>query len=390
MIVTTNFEKTYQNFLEEVQQNLDNIGVKRNSKIAVGLSGGVDSSSTLAILKELGYDVFGITMKIWNEKYSELFGNYNSKIHGCFGPEEYEDIKDAQIICHQLKTPFYCIDLTKEYEEIILNYFKEEYLNGKTPNPCVMCNWKMKFEYLLSKAIESNLYFDYFATGHYVKRTIFKGTHTLAKANYLKKDQTYYLSFLNSKHIEKAVFPLGFVENKEFTRQIAMKYNLHVFNKPDSQNFISTRYIEIFKSQKIKDGLIVDKFGNILGKHKGIHLYTVGQRKGIGVSHSKPLYVLSINSENNTIIVGDKEDLYQRKFIAQNVNWIVKQTQNIYAKIRYTHEEAKCKVKEINENNVEVEFEEKQMAITPGQVVAFYHNDILLGGAIIKEVLLNQ
>jgi len=385
------------NLLEAIESNLDY--VKKDAVIAVGLSGGVDSSTTLLLLKLLNFKVIGLTMKIWDEKYNELFkfNKTESKTHGCFGPEEFEDIQDCIKLTKQLNVDYYIIDLTKEYEKIILNYFKEEYLNGRTPNPCVMCNWKMKFEYLLEKAINSNIKFDYFSTGHYVKKIRFKNSFTLQKANYLKKDQTYYLSFLNQKHLEKSIFPLGLVQSKEQVRLIAKYYNLPTYNKIDSQNFISTNYIEIFKNEQIKDGIIIDKYNNILGKHKGIHNYTIGQRKHVGISSNKRLYVISIDKERNVIIVGEKEDLYQQKFIVKNLNWIINLNEikelnekgEILVKIRYTHKESPAKLYFIDNDKILVEFKEKQLAITPGQISAFYYNDILLGAGIIDKIIFN-
>ncbi|MCS7164936.1 MAG: tRNA 2-thiouridine(34) synthase MnmA [Candidatus Calescibacterium sp.] len=386
--VNSDFKKEYETFLASVSQEFSKIGIKSNSTIAIGLSGGVDSSSTLAILKELGYNVVGITMKIWNEKYSKFFPDTETKIHGCFGPEEYQDIKDAEKVCKTLKVPFYSINLSDQYEQIVLEYFKNEYLRGRTPNPCVICNWKMKFEYLLTKASESGIHFDYFATGHYVKRSVYKNHITLAKANYIQKDQSYYLSYLNKSHIEKSIFPLGYIQSKNLTREISKYYGLEIYNKPDSQNFISIKYTELFKGYNIENGIIVHKNGKVLGKHQGIHLYTIGQRKGLNISSSKPLYVINIDSKNNLIVVGEKEDLYQKKLIAKNINWLVKEFNGISAKIRYTHEPAPCKIKEIEEDTIEVEFEQKQLAITPGQIIAFYKDDILLGAGIIHTVII--
>ncbi|MCX7870957.1 MAG: tRNA 2-thiouridine(34) synthase MnmA [bacterium] len=384
------------NLLQQIKQNLDYIN--KDDIIAVGLSGGVDSSTTLLLLKLLGFKVIGLTMKIWDEKYNEIFkfkADNKSNIHGCFGPEEFEDIQDCIKLTKHLNIDYYVIDLTQEYENIVLNYFKEEYLNGRTPNPCVMCNWKMKFEYLLEKAINSNIKFDYFATGHYVKKIKYNNQFTLQKANYLKKDQTYYLSFLNQKHLEKSIFPLGLAKSKEQVRLIAKYYNLPTYNKIDSQNFISTNYIEIFKNEQIENGIIVDKYGNILGKHKGVHNYTIGQRKHIGIPSSKRLYVISINKEENKIIVGEKEDLYQSKFIVKNLNWIINldevekinNKEGILVKIRYTHNESPATLSFIEKNKVLVEFKEKQLAITPGQISVFYHNDILLGAGIIDRII---
>ncbi|MFN4219737.1 MAG: tRNA 2-thiouridine(34) synthase MnmA [bacterium] len=389
--IQEDFKKEYEKLLSKIEEEFCKISINRNATVAVGLSGGVDSSATLAILKELGFNTIAITMKIWNPKYDKLYEKYenhnNPKIHGCFGPEEIEDIQDASMVSKILKTPFFVIDLTKEYEETILQYFKNQYIEGKTPNPCVICNWKMKFESLIQKALSSNLKFDYFATGHYVKRIIYENIPTLAQAEYLKKDQTYYLSYLNRYHIEKSLFPLGYVPSKETTRQIAKIYNLPTYNKPDSQNFISIKYTEIFKNEKIENGVIIDKNKKILGQHKGLHFYTIGQRKGLNISSNKPLYVINIDKESNTITVGEKEDLYQKKLIAINPNWIVPPPKNAKAKIRYTHEPAECEIKTF-EDCLEVEFKEKQMAITPGQIISFYKDQILLGAATIHKVII--
>ena len=355
-------------------------------KVIVGLSGGLDSSVAALLLKEKGYEVIGVFMKIFDEK-DRRFVSFKS---ACYGPEE-KDIEDAEKVCKILNIPFYIIDLRKEYNEIVFGYFKNEYLGGKTPNPCVICNRFLKFDILLKKSFSSGIRFDYFATGHYA-RIFFdekRKRYILKKGIDKEKDQSYFLFLLTQEQLSKIIFPLGDYKKGEI-REIAKKNNLHLSDKEESQDFIRGDRFFIFGDFK-KEGEIIDKNGNILGKHKGIIYYTIGQRRGIGIAKGKPLYVIEIDGKNNKIVVGEEKDLYKKILIAENINFIsiekLEKSKRVKAKIRYKHNPAQAIITPIGNNKVKIEFETPQKAPTPGQAVVFYENDEVIGGGFISEVL---
>ncbi len=354
-------------------------------KVLVGLSGGVDSSISLYLLKEEGFEVLGITMKIWK---GEGFKNKKKK-SACFGPNEEECVKDAEKVCKILKVPFYILDLSNYFEEEILEYVRNEYDKGRTPNPCVLCNRKIKFEKIPEIAKKEGIEFDFFATGHYARIEMVDGNYILKKAIDLKKDQSYFLWRLTKEQISKTIFPLGNWKKVD-VKNLAKKLKLPIYDKPESQDFFEGD-LDFFLLKSSKRGFIKNLKGDILGEHKGIQYYTIGQRRGLGISYKKPLYVVRIESKTNTIYVGEKCELLKRKFLGKDANW-VSLDKNIKeltcnTKIRYKHEGAEAKVLKLEENKVLVEFEEPQLSITPGQSAVFYDGDILLGGAIIDEVL---
>ncbi len=353
-------------------------------KVLVGLSGGVDSSISLYLLKEEGFEVFGVTMKIWRGE--SLKGKKRKS--ACFGPNEEECIKDAERVCEILKVPFYILDLSNYFEEEILEYVRNEYDKGRTPNPCVLCNRKIKFEKIPEIAKKEGVVFDYFATGHYARIEKIDGNYILKKALDFKKDQSYFLWRLTKEQISKTIFPLGNWKKVD-VKNLAKKLKLPVYDKPESQDFFEGDLDFFLK--KVKGGFIKNLKGEVLGKHKGIQYYTIGQRRGLGISYKEPLYVVKIESKTNTIYVGTKVELLRRKFLGKDANWL-SLDENIKeltcnTKIRYKHEGAKAKVLKLENNKVLVEFEEPQLSITPGQSAVFYEGDILIGGAIIDEVL---
>jgi tRNA-uridine 2-sulfurtransferase len=351
-------------------------------KIIVGLSGGVDSSVTAAMLKEKGHEVTGVTMKIWDGSFVST-GNKSA----CFGQDEAKDIEDIRKLCEKIDIPFYEIDLAGEYKQIVLEYFKNEYHEGKTPNPCVICNSKLKFRLLVDRALKLGLDYDYFATGHYARIEFDKtsGRFVIRKSLDLKKDQSYFLSFLTQEQISKVMFPLGGM-TKDEVRAVARNLGLHVHDKIESQDFYSGDKKDLLGD--MKPGDIVDADGNILGRHEGIANYTIGQRKGLGVSGGMPLYVVRIDTAGNRIVLGGEKDLFNVRFKARNVNWISmdKPSGEFQAevKIRYRHAGEKAKVTHIGNSDYLVEFKSPQKSITPGQIAVFYDNDILLGGGIIE------
>lgn len=356
-------------------------------KVLVGLSGGVDSSVAALLLKKQGFDVAGVTMAIWRERNTKA--SDKPLKDACYGPNEKEDIEEAQKISKQLEIKHHVIDCRDKYEEIVLKNFRDEYLSGRTPNPCIWCNSLVKFGALPFIAKESGISFDKFATGHYARVEFNEQTRRfmLKTAIDPKKDQTYFLYRLKQEQLANIIMPLGGFTKSEI-REIAKEGNLHVFDKDDSQDFYSGDYNELLEIQET-EGNIVDKSGKVIGKHNGFWNYTIGQRKGLGVSADKPLYVIDLNKDKNEVIVGPEDDTFKRSFTASDLNWIsIEKPQtkmDIKAKIRSSQQPQVATIQVIDENTIRVEFENPQKAITPGQSVVFYDNDIVLGGGIINR-----
>lgn len=352
--------------------------------IAVGLSGGVDSSVAAALLKEKGYEVIGLTMKIWDNSIDLV----ESGKDACFGPGEEVDINFASELCEKLDIPYHVIDLTKEYKTEILEYFRNEYLAGRTPNPCVKCNHTMKFGFLLDKARETGINFDLFATGHYADLSVVDGDVFLKKTDDNPKDQTYFLSRLKKEQLKNIIFPLGNLKKNE-VRDLALKYSLASAGREESQDFISGGdYSPLFKESEIKPGEIIDESGKILGTHKGIIYYTIGQRKGLGISSEKPLYVYKIDARKNRIIVSDKEYLFKETALVDEVNWFINLNKNeeldCVVKIRQKHRETEAVITRVSDDEIQISFNAPQLSVTPGQIAVAYDREgkVLLSGII--------
>jgi len=360
---------------------------KQKKKVAVGLSGGVDSSVAAALLQEMGYETVGISMEIFDG--SVLVEE--SGRHACYGPGETDDVKAAESICKTLHIPFHVINLKEEYKSHVLEYFRSEYLAGRTPNPCVVCNQKLKFGFLLERAKKIGLDFDLFATGHYAQ-IIRSGDHFfLKKALDSSKDQTYFLYALDQRQLSQTIFPLGSY-TKEKVRQIARSLGLETAIRPESQDFIAGGdYAPLFANADIKEGDIADDKGNILGTHRGIVHYTVGQRKGLGIAAERPLYVVRIDAPNNRIIVGDRERLFSKGLIAKDLNFInveaLDRPREIKVKVRLNHKAANATLFPYEEGMVKVLFKEPQVSVAPGQSAVFYAQDMVLGGGVIEKPL---
>lgn len=354
-------------------------------KVMIGMSGGVDSSVAAAVLLEKGYEVIGVTMKIWPET-----GEDTKQVEG--GCCSLSAVDDARSVAYKLGIPYYVMNFQDVFNDKVIDYFKDEYLKGRTPNPCIACNRYVKFEAMLKKAVSMGI--DYVATGHYaiieydeeLKRYLLKKSVTE------KKDQTYVLYNLNQHQLSRILMPIGSY-TKEEVREIAKKLGLYVASKPDSQEicFVEdndyAKFIKENTDKEIKPGHFVDTKGNILGKHKGIIHYTVGQRKGLGIAFGKPMYVVGIDVKNNNVILGEGHEIYSDSLIADDLNYIVidklEKPMEVKAKIRYSAKEADAIIYPVYDDKVKVVFKEPQRAITPGQSVVFYSGDKVVGGGTI-------
>ena len=361
------------------------------TRVIVAMSGGVDSSVVAAMLKSEGYDVIGITLQLYDHGKS-----INKKGACCAG----RDIKDAKRIAEKIGIPHYVFDYESEFKKNVIDDFARSYLNGETPIPCVRCNETVKFNDLLKAAKQMNS--DCLATGHYVRRKL--GLHgvELHRALNEKKDQSYFLFSTQKKQLDFLRFPLGEINSKDETRNLAKKYGLKVADKPDSQDicFISkgsySDLITKLHPNSNKEGDIINENGEILGKHKGLISYTIGQRKGIGIGGGTPYYVLKINVKNNVLIVGDKKSLKRKSFYIKDINWLSNRnflnphnnSWNLKIKIRSSQPYQEAFVFPITEKTAKVEFKEfNSEAISPGQACVFYSskNDRVFGGGWIRK-----
>lgn len=344
-------------------------------KIVVGLSGGVDSSTVITLLKSQGHEVIGVTMKTYNPD-NPLHHKLMSGT-ACYGSNKEKDIADCRAICSKLDITYHVIDVSTEFENIVMNNFKSEYMSGNTPNPCAVCNKHIKFGVLINKMVEMGIEFDYFATGHYARIVRMDGYSLIKKAKDEKKDQSYFLSHLDPQLLNKVIFPLGDY-TKEETREMARKFGLTNAEKVDSQDFISGGDYSIFFDSIPGD--IVDESGKILGKHTGITNYTIGQRKGINVGSHVPLFVKEIDVKNNRIIVTNNEGLFNNHIYINNMvfHGFISNSP-LYVKIRQNHIPTMVDTFD-NEN---LRLVDGQRGITPGQVAVIYQDDIIIGSGII-------
>ncbi len=359
-----------------------------NVTVAVGLSGGVDSSVTAWILKQRGYRVIGLTMQIWDGSLP-LPDEGRS---GCYGPGEARDIAAAKALADRLGIPHHVVPLAPEYAAQVLDYFRAEYLAGRTPNPCVRCNRAMKFGLLLDRARAMGLAFDYFATGHYarVEHDSPGGRWLLRKAVDTAKDQTYFLSRLTQDQLAHVLFPLGALTKpqvKALAREIGWT---DIAEKDESQNFIESKdYGVLFNRDGQTPGPILDLQGRVLGQHRGIVHYTAGQRKGLGIGGAgDPLYVVRIDACSNTVTVGSHADCFGSTLTAADLNWIApapppNEPGRVAARIRQQHREAPATLTVLPDGKATVDFDVPQMSITPGQTVVFYEEEMVLGSGII-------
>ncbi len=355
-------------------------------KVVVGMSGGVDSSVAAYLLKKQGYDVIGVTMQIWQEDDRETLENEG----GCCG---FSAVDDARAVAAKIGIPYYVLNFKKEFKEYVIDYFIDEYVKGATPNPCIACNRYVKWEVLLSKALQIGA--DYIATGHYarVEKHPVTGRYTLKLAETDKKDQTYALYNLTQEQLKHTLMPIGDYE-KEDVRKIAEDIGLVVAHKPDSQDICFVKdndyggFIRENSDYEIKTGNFIDFDGNILGTHKGISQYTIGQRKGLGLAFGKPMYVCEIRPETNEVVIGENKDLFKREVIIRDFNFMAFEPKDgeykVYGKIRYSQKKAPCTIT-VKGTDVVCVFDEPQRAITPGQAAVFYDDEYIVGGGTIVK-----
>ncbi len=354
-------------------------------KVVVGMSGGVDSSVAACLLKEQGYDVIGVTMQIWQEE-DHVSEEENG---GCCG---LSAVEDARRVAWTLGIPYYVMNFRREFKENVMDYFSDEYLRGRTPNPCIACNRHVKWEALLERSLEIGA--DYIATGHYARiLKLPNGRYTVQNSVTRAKDQTYALYNLTQEQLSHTLMPIGDY-TKDEVRKIAEDRGLAVAKKKDSQEicFIPDNdyagYIDRTASEVPGEGNFVDKYGNVLGRHKGITHYTVGQRKGLNLSMGRPVFVTEIRPETNEVVIGDNGDVFSDSLVCSNLNWMAVngldgKERAVTAKIRYSHQGAPCVIRELPDGTVSCRFDTPQRAITPGQAVVFYENDYVLGGGVI-------
>ena len=355
-------------------------------KVVVGMSGGVDSSVAAYLLKEQGYDVIGVTMQIWQDEESKI----QEENGGCCG---LSAVDDARKVAAQIGIPYYVMNFKKDFQEKVIDYFVDEYLHGRTPNPCIACNRYVKWESLITRSMEIGA--DYIATGHYARvEQLPNGRYAIRHSATWSKDQTYALYNLTQDQLRRTLMPVGEYE-KDQIREIAKEIGLQIANKPDSQDICFVpdgdyaRFMEQFTGKHYPAGDFLDRSGKVVGTHSGAVRYTLGQRKGLGLALGAPVYVCGKDMQANTVTVGPESELFDSIVYAEDVNWIaipaLTGPLRVTARTRYHQAEQQATVYPA-ENGFRLEFDQPQRAPTPGQAAVLYQGDVVLGGGTITRV----
>lgn len=357
-------------------------------KVVVGMSGGVDSSVAAWLLKNQGYDVIGVTMQIWQDEEEAAMEEHG----GCCG---LSAVDDARRVAAALDIPYYVMNFKKEFKENVIDYFIDDYLHGRTPNPCIACNRYVKWESLLKRSLDIGA--EYIATGHYARvEKLSNGRYAIRNSATAAKDQTYALYNLTQDQLSKTLMPVG-EYTKDQIRAMADEIGLLVAHKPDSQDicFVPdgdyTAFIERITKNKPRPGKFIHQNGQVLGTHQGLIHYTIGQRKGLGIAYEYPLYVIDKDIASNTVILGPNDALFQKALLAENCNLIaidkLEAPLRVTAKTRYRQKDVPAVIEPLADGKIKVTFDELQRAITPGQAVVFYDGDYVVGGGIIAAPL---
>ena len=360
--------------------------MSRKEKVIIGMSGGVDSSVAAWLLKEQGYEVIGVTMQIWQDEEEEVLEENG----GCCG---LSAVEDARRTAQLLEIPHYVMNFKADFKSSVIDYFVAEYLEGRTPNPCIACNRYVKWEALLNRSLEIGA--DYIATGHYARiRKLENGRFCLTRSVTAAKDQTYALYNLTQDQLSHTLMPVGSY-SKEEIRRMADQIGLSVADKPDSQEicFVPDQdyagFIERTTGAPSQTGNFVQADGTILGQHKGIIHYTIGQRRGLGLPMGRRVVVTEIRPETNEVVIGEQEDVWTDHLLADRLNWMsvpdLTEERSVSAKIRYNHTGTPCTLQKTASDQVRVQFHEPVRAVTPGQAVVFYDGDCVLGGGTILK-----